>query len=147
MDLYILDGLSDGGTVVMAQKKSVVVSKHAELVTLKGYVTGFVASLICTITAFTVIELHVRNQNASLSAGVLMVGVAVFVLVQFMAQARYFLHIGAETKPRIKLLAFYFMMLVVVIVVFGSIWIMQNLDYHMHMPTDVRAYMDAKDSL
>ena len=43
---------------------------------------------------------------------------------------RLFLHLGQEDKPRYQLTAFNFMVLVVLILVFGSIWIMQNLDYH-----------------
>jgi heme/copper-type cytochrome/quinol oxidase subunit 4 len=43
---------------------------------------------------------------------------------------RLFLHLGQEAKPRYQLIAFNFMVLVVLVVVFGSIWIMQNLDYH-----------------
>jgi cytochrome o ubiquinol oxidase operon protein cyoD len=50
-----------------------------------------------------------------------------------MVQLVFFLHLGGEGKPRWRLTAFLFMLLVLVILVFGSLWIMYNLDYHMTM--------------
>ena len=60
----------------------------------------------------------------------LLYAIGFFAVVQFFIQMRLFLHLGQEDKPRYQLTAFNFMVLVVLILVFGSIWIMQNLDYH-----------------
>lgn len=119
-----------------------IVSRHGTQVTFKTYVLGFGLSLACTLLAYSAVQynLHVAKDT-------LMALVGALALAQFVIQARLFLHVGAETKPRVKLLAFYFMMLIVLIVVFGSIWIMQNLNYHMDMPGDVNSYMHDQDSL
>jgi cytochrome o ubiquinol oxidase operon protein cyoD len=61
-------------------------------------------------------------------------------VVQLFVQLYFFLHMGDESKPRWNLMAFLFMLLVLVIVVFGSLWIMKNLDYHMS-PSDTSNYM------
>lgn len=55
---------------------------------------------------------------------------------QFVVQLVYFLHLGTEQKPRWKLLVFWFMIVVVLIVVVGSLWIMYNLNYNMIMPPE-----------
>jgi len=43
----------------------------------------------------------------------------------------FFLHLGIESKPRWNLLVFYFMVVVLAILLYGSFWIMSNLDYRM----------------
>jgi cytochrome o ubiquinol oxidase operon protein cyoD len=93
--------------------------------TYKQYVIGFVGSLICTITAFVVVDRHILAlwQSVWLIAGL--------ALVQFILQIALFLHIGEELRPRWRLVTFGFMALVVLILVGGSIWIMYNLNYRM----------------
>jgi cytochrome o ubiquinol oxidase subunit IV len=60
--------------------------------------------------------------------------ILVLALVQMWVQLVYFLHLGDEPKPQWNLLGFLFMILVVLIVVFGTIWIMNNLNYRMMLP-------------
>jgi cytochrome o ubiquinol oxidase operon protein cyoD len=45
-------------------------------------------------------------------------------------QLHYFFHLGQESKPRWNLLMFLFMALVLVVVVFGSLWIMYSLEHY-----------------
>lgn len=54
-----------------------------------------------------------------------------FAISQLLVQLIFFLHLGRESKPRWNILVFLFAALVVLIVVVGSLWIMNNLDYHM----------------
>ena len=58
-------------------------------------------------------------------------------------QLVFFLHLDEESGPRYKLAAFGFMALILLIVVVGSLWIMQHLNYNMtHMsPQDKNDYM------
>jgi cytochrome o ubiquinol oxidase operon protein cyoD len=65
------------------------------------------------------------------------VGLAV---VQLLVQLIFFLHLGKESKPRLNLTIFAFMLLVVGIVAIGSLWIMHNLDYNM-MPKEMNEHM------
>lgn len=103
---------------------SKTVSKTAQQGTLRSYVAGFILSLVLTIEAYLLVAHH------SFSAGTLMALVVAFALVQLVVQLIFFLHIDRESKPRWNLTVLLFAVLVVVIIVFGSLWIMQNLNYH-----------------
>lgn len=91
---------------------------------IRGYVTGFSLSLALTLTVYYLAEHKVFSGNA------LLLWVGVLAFVQFVVQAYFFLHLGHEAKPRWKQLVFGFMVMVVAIIVFGSIWVMNNLNYH-----------------
>ena len=91
--------------------------------TLKAYITGFVLSVYLTIMAYLLVSRHLFSSHLLVA---LIIGLA---LIQFVVQVYYFLHLGQETKPRWKLVTFIFMLGTVAILVFGSLWIMANLDY------------------
>lgn len=93
--------------------------------TLKNYVIGFIGSLILTLGAYVLVTQQL------LAGWQLAAAVGAFAVTQFVVQMVCFLHLGAERRPRWKFVAFWFMVLVVVILVAGSIWIMTNLNYHM----------------
>ena len=98
--------------------------------TLMSYVTGFVLSLLLTITAYV----SVVNQGVSRN---MLIGVIVgLAVVQLLVQLVFFLHLGRESRPRFNLVIFLFMLLVLGILVIGSLWIMHNLNYHM-TPADM----------
>jgi cytochrome o ubiquinol oxidase subunit IV len=94
-------------------------------VSLRSYVIGFAASLVLTLSAYILVVHNLLTRRVLIGA------VATLALAQFFSQMFFFLHLGRETKPRWKLLVFAFMVLVVAILVFGSMWIMYNLNYHM----------------
>lgn len=121
----------------MSKESNLVVSGHpTEHGTLRSYTIGFVLSIVFTITAYLLVVNHLySNRHLIVSA---IVGLA---LLQFMVQLLFFLHLGKETKPRWKLLVFIFMISVVLILVFGSLWIMDNLNYRM-TPEQINTYMN-----
>lgn len=100
---------------------------------------GFGASLILTLVAFWLVMQHVQN-SAAFPLEVVVPRVIGLAVIQLVVQLYFFLHLGNETKPRWNLIVFLFMILVLVIVVLGSIWIMDNLNYNM-MPEDINEYM------
>lgn len=108
--------------------------KHYQA-TLFSYITGFVLSLLLTGLAYLMVT---RDVVASQYVVPIIITLA---LLQFVAQLVFFLHLGRETKPRWNLMAFLFMLMVVFIVVAGSLWIMNNLDYNMMHRGDADAYM------
>jgi cytochrome o ubiquinol oxidase operon protein cyoD len=71
-------------------------------------------------------------------------GIAV---VQLVIQAVFFLHIGRGS--RLKLVTFAFAILIVLIVVVGSLWIMNNLDYNMMRlsPDQMKLYMHQHEGI
>jgi cytochrome o ubiquinol oxidase operon protein cyoD len=62
-------------------------------------------------------------------------------------QVVFFLHIGRGTHW--KATSFFFMLFVVAIVVVGSIWIMNNLNYNMMdmSPNEMKQYMHDNEGL
>ncbi|MBI3889507.1 cytochrome o ubiquinol oxidase subunit IV [Candidatus Saccharibacteria bacterium] len=110
----------------MEHYKKAQLKKHAI-----GYVIGFVLSLIITLVAFWMVYAHTHGAQFSFPSNVLIPMLGILAFSQFVVQLVYFLHLGTEQKPRWKLVVFWFMVIVVLIVVVGSLWIMQNLNYNM----------------
>lgn len=104
----------------------VVSSKHkTERGTLRIYLSGYVLSVVLTVAAYLAV-----THNWLRHAG-LMVLIVALALIQFMVQLLFFLHLGQESRPRWKLLVLSLMVIVVSILVFGSLWIMGNLNTRM----------------
>ena len=110
-------------------------------VSLKGYVIGFVLSLLLTLVAFLFVSEHVTSGHGQPSHQVIVPLLAVFALSQFVVQMVFFLHLGTDRAQRWKLLVFWFMIVIVLILVVGSLWIMQNLNYNMMSPAETTIYM------
>lgn len=98
--------------------------------TLRAYSTGFALSLMLTIAAY------VSVVNEVLTGTMLIAIITSLAVAQLLVQLVFFLHLQRETKPRLNLIVFSFMLIVVGIVVIGSLWIMHNLDYNM-MPHEM----------
>jgi cytochrome o ubiquinol oxidase operon protein cyoD len=92
--------------------------------TIAKYSIGFVLSLMLTIVAYDLVVF--RSAEPWLLAVL-----AVLALIQMVTQLVFFLHLGDEVGPRYKLASFVFMTSILAIVVIGSIWIMNNLNYNM----------------
>lgn len=96
---------------------------HITQTGLKGYIFGFVSSIILTLLAYYFVVWNV------LSKGPLILTVLSLGLVQTVVQLIFFLYLGKEEKPRRNLLIFLFMVLVLFIVIGGTMWIMYSLDW------------------
>jgi cytochrome o ubiquinol oxidase operon protein cyoD len=122
----------------MSAAKKIVYSNHEESkLSVKSYVIGFCMSLILTLSAYLLVSHH------SATTTILLVVIVALALVQFMVQIYFFLHLGKETKPRWKLFVFLFMIGVVLILVFGSIWIINNLNTRQTLPQELQ-YMNSQ---
>jgi cytochrome o ubiquinol oxidase operon protein cyoD len=106
--------------------------------TKRTYVTGFALSVGLTLVAYWLVTRHVIT-----GAGLVFV-ILVLAFIQFLVQLFFFLHLGHETKPRWRLLVLSFMIMIVLILVVGSIWIMNNLNYRM-TPGQMNTYMQNQD--
>ena len=91
---------------------------------LSTYVVAFVLSLVLTLGAFYVIASQLLTGWSAI------VVIVLAAIVQFVVQVTFFLHLGREAHPRWNVITLGFMLAVLLIVVFGSLWIMANLDYH-----------------
>ncbi len=103
--------------------------------TLRSYTTGFVLSLVLTLTAYLAVTNRVFSGRALAAA---IVGLAI---TQLLVQLVFFLHLTVESKPKWNLLAFLFMLVVLIILVGGTLWIMGNLNYHTLSPTQTDTYL------
>ena len=89
---------------------------------VKLYYVGFVLSIILTIEAFWLVKTDALSYWLSLFA---LVGLAV---VQMFVQLIFFLGLASEKKPRLNSVALVFALTTAIIVVAGSIWIIENLE-------------------
>lgn len=92
--------------------------------TIVKYAIGFVLSLLLTLAAYWVTVKGIDKTTLFLILGVL-------ALVQMVVQLVFFLHLGEEARPRYKIGTFLLMSLMLAIIVVGSIWIMENMNYNM----------------
>jgi cytochrome o ubiquinol oxidase subunit IV len=103
----------------------VIVARHDTTHgSVRSYTIGFVLSIVLTLIAFWMV-----NSNVS-SGWTLVISLGVLAIAQLFVQLIFFLHLGRESKPRWNLSVLLFAAMVVIILVFGSIWIMKNLEYH-----------------
>jgi cytochrome o ubiquinol oxidase operon protein cyoD len=89
---------------------------------------GFVMSVVLTVAAYRI------AINHELTGSLLTMTIVGFAFLQALIQLVFFLHLGLESKPHWSLITFLFTVLVILIVIGGSLWIMNNLDYNL-MPT------------
>lgn len=93
----------------------------------KPQVFSFFFSLLLLFVAYALVK------GQLLKGGVLIACVVGLALLQTAIQLVLFLHLGIEPKPRWNLMIFWFMLLILVILIAGSMWIMYHLNYNMTM--------------
>ena len=94
---------------------------HASHGSLRGYLTGFTLAAILTIIPFWLVMGHViANPIVTI---VLVLGLAA---VQIVVHVIYFLHLDTKSENGWNMLAFIFMIVLVVIVLGASVWVMYN---------------------
>jgi cytochrome o ubiquinol oxidase operon protein cyoD len=111
-----------------------------------SYSIGFLSSIILTVIAYAVVVHDVFTEFWS--PAMIAIILAVLASLQLVIQLLFFLHLGDEEKPRWKLLSFIFAFIILGIVVFGSLWIMFDLNARMMMsPEDMIKYMNRQTGL
>lgn len=109
------------------------------------YGIGFLLSFLLTCTAFLVVS-GVSGGSIDLTRGEVIALLAGLASVQLVLQVIFFLHMSTERRARWSLLSGLFAVMVVLIIVIGSIWVMNNLNYNM-MPKDTTKYMQDKEAI
>jgi len=100
-------------------------TKHSEHGTLISYIVGFVLSLLFTADAYYLVVSKALTGN-SLFITILGLGV-----MQMAVQIFFFLHLGRGPKPLYNVIFFVGTAGLILVVVVGSIFIMDNLQYNM----------------
>jgi cytochrome o ubiquinol oxidase operon protein cyoD len=103
--------------------KDVKAQSNHDDVSVKNYVIGFILSIVFTIIPFWTVA------QSNFSTSIIVIIVAISALIQLLVQLIFFMHLGAESKPRLNLASFIFSFLMILIIVIGSFWIMYSLDH------------------
>ena len=104
--------------------------------TVKGYVVGFLLSVVLTAIPFWLVmgEVLPSSQATALV-------IAGFAAVQMVVHMVYFLHMNAKVESGWSMLALVFTAALVLIMLAGSIWVMFHLNTNMmpmHSPQETR---------
>lgn len=97
-------------------------------ITRRSCVTGFLLSLILILAAFFLVV------SKSLSGVALSLTLGFLGLLQAWVILAFFIRTLSEKKPHWNRMIFIFMVMVIILVIFGSLWIMYHLDYNLMMP-------------
>jgi len=100
--------------------------------TLRGYVTGFVAAVVLTAIPFWLVMGRTFGSS-TLTAAVILA----FAAVQIVVHMVYFLHMSPKSEGGWNLLALLFTVMLVVIALSGSLWVMYHLNHNM-MPESMQ---------
>ena len=100
--------------------------------TLRGYVTGFIAAVVLTAIPFWLVM-----DKAFTSSNVTAAVILAFAAVQVVVHMVYFLHMNAKSEGGWNLLALLFTVMLVVIALSGSLWVMYHLNHNM-MPASMQ---------
>ncbi|MBM6596533.1 cytochrome o ubiquinol oxidase subunit IV [Microvirga pudoricolor] len=94
--------------------------------TFRGYMTGFVLSVILTAIPFWLVMADVLDDTLLTS-----IVIMAFAAVQIVVHMIYFLHMNTKSEGGWTFLALAFTLTLVVITLAGSIWVMYHLDRNM----------------
>lgn len=104
--------------------------------TVRGYVIGFLLSLVLTAIPFWLVMGKVLPSSGTTALVILG-----FAAVQIVVHMVYFLHMNTKVEGGWSMLALIFTVVMVVILLAGSIWVMYHLNTNMmpsHEMTEVR---------
>jgi cytochrome o ubiquinol oxidase operon protein cyoD len=90
-----------------------------------SYMTGFVLSVILTVAAFGLV------MNGTLTGQNALFAIAGLAFVQIIVHLVFFLHMNTSSAQRWNVTAFAFTALTAVIVIGGTLWVMQNVSMNM----------------
>ncbi|MCI5052759.1 MAG: cytochrome C oxidase subunit IV family protein [Simkaniaceae bacterium] len=108
--------------------------EHRWNISITPLIVGFLLSLGMLCVAYYIVGVkHLRGWEEVL-------WIMGFAVIQALYQFVYFLHLGAENKPRHGLMIFGFMILITIIIIGGTLWIMANLSYDTQIPFPSRNY-------
>lgn len=96
--------------------------------TIKSYIIGFIASLIFTFIPYYLVTHHLRSGTG------LLVAILVLAVVQLVIQVEYFLRLGRGPKPQWEVYFFLSTISIILVVVGGSLIIVNNLHSNMSVP-------------
>lgn len=105
------------------------------------YVVGFVAALVLSAAAYSVVVFEIFVDSYATMAVIL-----ALAIVQLIVQLIFFLHLDIKGRSLGRTISLAFTIVMMLIIVIGSIWIMRNLDYRMNMSSEaMNEYMQKQN--
>lgn len=104
--------------------------QHGWNASFKPSFLGFILSILLIASAYLIVRHH------HLSDQLLTLTIFGLAIIQVIIQLVFFLHLGMESKPHWNTITFLFVVLVIVIVIGGSLWIMNNINYNLMPPME-----------
>ncbi|MEM7404082.1 MAG: cytochrome o ubiquinol oxidase subunit IV [Pseudomonadota bacterium] len=95
--------------------------------TFRGYLTGFVLSVVLTVIPFWLVMGEVLDNKTMTIAIILALG-----SVQIVVHTVYFLHVDASAEGGWTLMSYLYATTMIVIIMVGSLWIMHHLHDNTH---------------
>lgn len=110
------------------------------------YIIGFVSSIILTLLSYLLVSAHVSAHHQAIPHEVLIPGIVILAVIQLVVQLIFFLHLlsGKRSEMGWRLMIFFSTISIIIVVIIGSLWIMNNLNYNM-TPHEVNQYIIEQD--
>jgi cytochrome o ubiquinol oxidase operon protein cyoD len=108
--------------------------------TYKSYITGFILSILLVILAYLPVYIHVSSGHKILEHTTIIPIILVFAMIQVIVQLEFFLHLGKNSGSGLNFPVLISALGIMLILVVGSIWIMNHLNAAMS-PQDIQNYM------
>lgn len=113
---------------------------------LRSYFWGFVLSVVLTLAAYILVEIHINSLHEIIPHSILIPAVLILAVIQLLVQLIFFMHLASENGPRWKLAVFISTIGIILIIVVGGIWIMNHLNYNMMAsPSQMNNYIQSQD--
>ncbi|QCI22300.1 cytochrome o ubiquinol oxidase subunit IV [Buchnera aphidicola (Lipaphis pseudobrassicae)] len=92
---------------------------------VKSYLLGFLFSIMLTVLSFLVVTEKIFSSEINYL--IILLSAISQIIIHFL----YFLDLNFSSEEKWNVVTLVFVMIIIFIIVFGSIWIMRNLNYHM----------------
>lgn len=96
----------------------------------RSYTLGYLAAAALTLLIYSAAVAHTWTTTS------LAIVALIAAVLQLLVQTKFFLHLKLHEKSAWKFYSYVFTWLMLLIVVLGSLWVMMNLNYNMHMTPD-----------
>lgn len=91
---------------------------------IKSYFLGFVFALFLTLIPFALVMKNIFSHEINY------IICLICAIIQIFVHFIYFLHLNFSEEKKWDLITLLFVIIIIFIIIFGSIWIMHHLNHH-----------------